>query len=190
MEQERILEIFRETRVMQEGHFHLTSGRHSNKYMQCARLFEFPEYSELLCRELASRFAGEEIRLVVGPALGGIIMAYEVSRHLGARNIFAERKDGVTMSLQRGFQIKPGERALVVEDVVTTGGSVREVLALLWERGAQVAGVGVIVDRSNGAVDFDVRLEALVSMEVVSYEQRLCPMCKAKIPIDKPGSRR
>jgi orotate phosphoribosyltransferase len=188
MTTEEILAVFRETGVMLEGHFLLTSGRHSDRYMQCARLFEHPRHSELLCAELARRFDGEKIDLVIGPALGGIIMSYEVSRALGARNIFAERQDGV-MTIRRGFAVRPGERVLVVEDVVTTGGSVREVLALLEAEKADIVGVGVIVDRSAGKVDFGYRLESLVSMEVTSYPPEECPICKTGLPLVKPGSR-
>jgi len=188
MTTEEILAVFRETGVMLEGHFLLTSGRHSDRYMQCARLFEHPRHSELLCAELARRFDGEKIDLVIGPALGGIIMSYEVSRALGARNIFAERQDGV-MTIRRGFAVRPGERVLVVEDVVTTGGSVREVLALLEAEKADIAGVGVIVDRSAGKVDFGYRLESLVSMEGTSYPPDECPICKTGLPLVKPGSR-
>lgn len=188
MTTEEILSVFRETGVMLEGHFLLTSGRHSDRYMQCARLFEHPRHSELLCAELARRFDGEKIDLVIGPALGGIIMSYEVSRALNARNIFAERQDGV-MTIRRGFSVKEGERVLVVEDVVTTGGSVREVLALLEAEKADIVGVGVIVDRSAGKVDFGYRLESLVSMEVASYPPDECPICKTGLPLVKPGSR-
>lgn len=188
MTTEEILSVFRETGVMLEGHFLLTSGRHSDRYMQCARLFEHPRHSELLCAELARRFDGEKIDLVIGPALGGIIMSYEVSRALNARNIFAERQDGV-MTIRRGFSVKEGERVLVVEDVVTTGGSVREVLALLEAEKADIVGVGVIVDRSAGKVDFGYRLESLVSMEVTSYPPDECPICKTGLPLVKPGSR-
>ncbi|MFZ5973871.1 MAG: orotate phosphoribosyltransferase [Bacillota bacterium] len=188
MTTEEILAVFKETGVMLEGHFLLTSGRHSDRYMQCARLFEYPLYSEMLCKELAKRFEGEKIDLVIGPALGGIIMSYEVSRALKVRNIFAERQDGL-MTLRRGFKVRQGQRVLVVEDVVTTGGSVKEVIGLLDERGAEVVGVGVIVDRSAGAVDFGCRLESLVSMEVVSYPPENCPVCKTGMPLVKPGSR-
>lgn len=188
MTTEEILAVFRETGVMLEGHFLLTSGRHSDRYMQCARLFEHPRHSELLCAELARRFDGERIDLVIGPALGGIIMSYEVSRALNARNIFAERQEGV-MTIRRGFAVRPGERVLVVEDVVTTGGSVREVLALLEAEKADIVGVGVIVDRSAGKVDFGHRLESLVSMEVTSYPPEECPICKTGLPLVKPGSR-
>lgn len=188
MTTDEILSVFKETGVMLEGHFLLTSGRHSSRYMQCARLFEYPKYSEMLCGELAQRFKNDAVDLVIGPALGGIIMSYEVSRALHVRNIFAERQDGI-MTLRRGFEVKDGQRVLVVEDVVTTGGSVREVISLLQEKNARVAGVGVIMDRSAGAVDFGCRMESLASMEVVSYAPETCPVCETGIPLVKPGSR-
>jgi orotate phosphoribosyltransferase len=130
-----------------------------------------------------------KIDIVAGPALGGIIMAYEIARALGARNIFAERENGV-MTLRRGFRIEPGERALVVEDVVTTGGSVKEVIGLLREMGADIVGVSAVVDRSNGSVDFGVPFRSLVTMDIKSWEASDCPLCGTRIPITKPGSRK
>lgn len=188
MTRDEILTVFKETGVVLEGHFLLTSGRHSDRYMQCARLFEYPVYSEMLCRELARRFKDDEVELVVGPALGGIIMSYEVSRALKARNIFAERQDGI-MALRRGFEVVKGQRVLVVEDVVTTGGSVKEVIGLLQERDAHIVGVGVMADRSAGAVEFGYRLESLVSVEIASYRPEDCPVCRTGAPLVKPGSR-
>ncbi len=187
MNQQQTLEILEKAGVMQSGHFKLTSGRHSNRYMQCARLFETPEYSEAVCKEIAGRFAGE-VDVVVGPALGGVIMAYETARALGVRNIFAERQDG-KMTLRRGFFVEKGERALIVEDVVTTGGSVKEVKALLESMGVSVVGVGAVVDRSGGKADFGVRFEAAVAVDLATYEPDACPLCKEGLPIDKPGSR-
>lgn len=188
MTQQRNIEILMEAGVLQTGHFRLTSGRHSDKYMQCARVFEQAKTAEAVCADVAERFQGEGIDLVIGPAMGGIIMSYEVSRALGVRNLFAERENGV-MTLRRGFFIEPGQRVLVVEDTITTGGSVREVIALVKEMGGVVVGVGAVVDRSGGAVDFGVPLRAAVSMEVVSYEESDCPLCKQGLPLVKPGSR-
>ncbi len=185
---EQVLDILKEKQAVLEGHFLLTSGRHSDRYVQCAKLFQYADVSEIICKELAAQFAGEKIDLVVGPALGGVIMAYEMGRQLGVKNIFAERENG-KMTLRRGFKVEKGERALVCEDVVTTGGSVREVIALLQEAGAEVVGVGSVVDRSNGKVDFGVPFHAVLSMEVVSYEPDDCPLCKKGIPAVKPGSR-
>jgi orotate phosphoribosyltransferase len=186
MTREEILTIFKDTGVMLEGHFLLTSGRHSDKYMQCAKLFQNAAISEQFAKELASKFDG--VDLVVGPAVGGIILAYEVSRQLGVPNIFAERENGA-MTLRRGFAVNEGDRVLVVEDVVTTGGSVKEVITLLNSMGAMVVGVGSIVDRSNGKVDFGVPFRAVLSIEVVSYEPDACPLCQSGVPAIKPGSR-
>ena len=186
MTREEILTIFRETGVMLEGHFQLTSGRHSDKYMQCARLFQYPDVAERFAKELADKFS--DVNLVAGPAIGGIILAYEVSRQLSVRNVYAERENG-QMTLRRGFDIPKGARVLVVEDVVTTGGSVREVMGLVRQMGGEVVGVGSIVDRSNGKVDFGVPFEAVLSMEVVSWEADQCPLCRERWPLVKPGSR-
>lgn len=186
MKRETILDILRETGVMLEGHFLLTSGRHSDRYMQCARLFQNAAHSEKFAKILADKFTGADI--VAGPAVGGIILAYEVSRQLHVPNIFAERENG-RMTLRRGFSVPRGARVLVVEDVVTTGGSVKEVVALMQDLGADAVGVGCVVDRSNGAVDFGVPFEAVLSMKVVSYPPEDCPLCKQGLPAVKPGSR-
>ena len=186
LSEQRILDIFSTTGVMLEGHFKLTSGRHSDKYMQFARLFEYPEYSQMLCAELASRFT--DVDIVAGPALGGIIMAYEVSRALGARNVFAEREDGV-LTLRRGFEIPKDANVLCVEDVVTTGGSVKELLGILHICGANPVGVAAIVDRSGGQVDFGVRFESVYRAVITSYPEDKCPLCEQGIPVVKPGSR-
>ena len=189
MDKNKILKIFEETKLMQKGHFLLTSGRHSDTYMQCARLFEYPEYSRIIAEDIADAFKEDNIDLVVGPAMGGIILSYEVSKHLGARNIFAERVDG-NMLLRRGFEVLPGQKVLVVEDVVTTGGSVIEVIDLIKSPGAQIAGVGLVVDRSNGKIDFGYKKHAVLTTEVISYESENCPICKTDIPLVKPGSRK
>ncbi len=185
--QEQALEIFRETGVLQEGHFRLTSGRHSDRYMQCAQVFQHASHAETLCRALAGQF--ENIDVVIGPAVGAIQMAYEVSRHLvGCRNIFAERENGV-FTLRRGFFIKPGERVLVVEDAVTTGGSVKEVIELVRSHGGELAGVGALVDRSGGKADFGAPFRAAVRVDIPSWEADSCPLCALDIPCVKPGSR-
>jgi orotate phosphoribosyltransferase len=185
---EEILTIFREKEVMLEGHFLLTSGRHSNRYMQCARLFQYADVAETICGQLAERFADMEIDMVAGPAVGGIIMAYEMGRQLGLKNVFAERENG-KMTFRRGFEIPTGARVLVTEDVVTTGGSVREVMELIRGMGGEVAGVGSVVDRSGGAVGFGVPFRAVLEVEVVSCEPDDCPLCAADMPAVKPGSR-
>lgn len=187
--QEEMLKIFEKTGGILKGHFILTSGRHSDTYMQCAKLFVDPKASELLCKSLAEKLNGEKIDLVISPAVGGILMGYEMARQLGVNNIFAERENGA-MTLRRGFALPENANVLVVEDVVTTGGSVKEVIELVKERGCNVTAVASIVDRSNGKVDFGVKFVNLISMDVVSYEPSECPMCKeGKTPAVKPGSR-
>lgn len=190
MTKERALEILKEAGVLLEGHFLLTSGRHSGRYLQCARIFRNTRYSEELCAALAAQFKDDRVDIVIGPALGAVQMAYEVSRALGCENFFAEREDG-TMTLRRGFAIEPGQRVLVVEDVVTTGGSVREVLEIVRQAGGEIVGVGSIVDRTGGRIDFGVPFHSVISMEVESYEPSECPLCKAGAPAPyKPGSRK
>ncbi len=189
MNQTEILEILRETGVLMEGHFRLTSGRHSGRYLQCAQVLQYPKYSEIIGKEIASRFAHEKIDTVIGPALGGVIIAYEVARALGVKSLFTEREDG-KMRMRRGFHVNEGERVLVVEDVVTTGGSVNEVMEILVEQGAHVVGVGVIVDRSNGKVNFGVPMHSLVSLDIESYSPAECPLCQQGLPLVKPGSRK
>ena len=187
---ERVEEILKESGVLLEGHFLLTSGRHSDKYMQCARIFRHTKYSEELCSALAEMFGSEQIDVVIGPAMGAVQMAYEVSRSLGCENFFTEREDG-KMTLRRGFEVTPGMRCLLVEDVVTTGGSVKEVAELVKAAGGIVVGVGSIVDRSNGKVDFGVPFRAVYPVEVISWEAEECPLCKeGKLPVVKPGSRK
>lgn len=188
LSKERVLEILKEADVLQEGHFLLTSGKHSNKYLQCAKIFQYTKYSEELCKDLAEKFQDINIDLVIGPAIGAIQMAYEVSRWLGVKNIFAERENGI-MTLRRNFTIEKGQNVLVVEDVVTTGGSVKEVIDIVKKMGANLVGVGVIVDRTGGKADFGTRFEAVISMEVETYQADECPLCKNNIPLIKPGSR-
>ena len=187
--QEQALNCYKQTGAILKGHFKLTSGRHSDTYMQSAKLFIDTKQSEIVCKALAEKLAGEKIDLVVSPAIGGILMGYEVARQLGVPNIFAERENG-EMTLRRGFTIEKGTKVVVVEDVVTTGGSVKEVVKLVQSLGAEVVAVASLVDRSNGAVDFGVKYVNLISMEVVSYDPEECPLCKeGKIELIKPGSR-
>ena len=189
--QERILEILKEAGVLLEGHFLLTSGRHSNKYLQCAKVFRNTKYSEELCSALAEQFRNDGVEVVIGPAMGAVQMAYEVSRGLHCENFFAERAQDGKMCLRRGFEVQPGQKVLLVEDVVTTGGSVREVLELVKAAGGDVVGIGSIVDRTGGKIDFGVPFKAVISMEVESYEPSECPLCQeGKIPVIKPGSRK
>lgn len=189
--QEQALDIYRKTGAILKGHFRLTSGRHSDTYMQSAKLFVDPSSAEEVCKALAEKLtdAGVKADIVISPAIGGILMGYEVARQLGLPNIFAERENG-EMTLRRGFTLPEGAKVIVVEDVVTTGGSVKEVIALVNSMGGQVQAVASLVDRSNGQVDFGVKFVNLISMEVVSYEPEDCPLCKeGKIELVKPGSR-
>ncbi len=186
---EEILNVFKKTEGILHGHFLLTSGRHSDTYMQCAKLFVHPAESAYLCSELAKSLTEFNADAVVSPAVGGIIMGYEVARQLKVKNYFAERENG-QMTLRRGFALDKGMRVIVVEDVVTTGGSVKEVIELCKNAGANVVAVASVVDRSGGQVDFGVPYRALLSMEVKSYEAHDCPLCReGKIPAVKPGSR-
>ena len=187
--QERVLEILKEAGVLLEGHFLLTSGRHSNKYLQCAKIFQNAKYSEELCEDLAKLYKDSGVDVVIGPAIGAILISYEVSRHLGTPNIFAERDADGVMTLRRSFEITKGQNVLVVEDVVTTGGSVREVIKLVKDAGGEVVGVGSIVDRTGGKVDFGVPYKAVLSVKVESFEPDNCPICAKGIPVVKPGSR-
>lgn len=186
---DQITEIFKATGTFMEGHFRLTSGLHSGLYVEKFRVLEHPNYTEILCREIANRYANDGITVVVGPAIGGVIIAYEVARALGVRSIFCEREEG-KLTLRRGFHIKPDDRVLVVEDIVTTGGSVKEVLDVVASSGATIVGVGLLVDRSNGTVDLGYRTEALLTMQVTTYQPDDCPLCQQGLPIVKPGSRK
>ena len=186
---DEIINIFKEKEVLLSGHFLLTSGRHAANYMQCAKLLQYPDIAGKLCSQLAGYFADSGVSVVAGPATGAIIIAYEVARALGVRSIFTERENGI-MSLRRGFNVSADDTVLVVEDVITTGGSVREVIDLMREKGAAVVGAGVWVDRSAGKIDFGVPLRSLISLEIESFDPQECPLCKeGKIPVIKPGSR-
>lgn len=188
---ERITEILKEAGVLLEGHFLLTSGRHSNRYLQCAKIFRNTKYSEELCAALAEKYKDDNVELVIGPAMGAVQMAYEVSRNFGCENFFTERDENGKMQLRRGFSINPGQRVLIVEDVVTTGGSVREVIELVKNNGGNIVGVGSIVDRTDGKIDFGVPFRAVYSADVQSWESDECPLCKeGKFELVKPGSRK
>ncbi len=188
MTRDEIIAMMKEAEVLLEGHFLLTSGRHSDKYMQCAKIFQNAKYSEPLCAELVAQYKDDNVELVIGPAIGAIQMSYEVGKQLGVKNIFAERENGA-MTLRRGFTIEKGQRVLIVEDVVTTGGSVREVMDLVKECGGEIVGVGSIVDRTGGKIDFGVPYRSAFSMDITSYEPDDCPICKSGLPLVKPGSR-
>lgn len=189
MTEKEILELFKKHNALLTGHFKLSSGLHSEKYLQCALILQYPEIAGKLARTLAEKFSNEKIGVVVGPALGGVTLAYEVARAIGVRGIFTERQEG-KMVLRRGFFIKQGEKVLVTEDVITTGGSTKEVMDVVKECGGIVAGVGSIIDRSDSPIDFGVKFVSLAKVEVRTYKETECPLCKSKIPVIKPGSRR
>ncbi|MDZ7260669.1 MAG: orotate phosphoribosyltransferase [candidate division KSB1 bacterium] len=188
MERDKVLNIFQETGALLRGHFLLTSGLHSPQYFQCARVLQFPRYTEQLCREIADHFRAQKVEVVVAPAIGGIIVAQEVARLMDARAIFAEREHGV-MTLRRGFELNKAEKTLVVEDVITTGGSTQEVINLVHQAGANLVGVGVLVDRSGGKVTFGVEKFSVLQLEVITYQPDACPLCAQALPLVKPGSR-
>jgi len=192
MDDNKVLEIFAEQGALLSGHFLLTSGLHSPSYLQCALVLQHPEIAEELCSALAVKAGADDrvgkIDLVIAPALGGVIVAHELARAFGVRALFSERQDG-SMKLRRGFRIDPGERAFVVEDVVTTGGSTREVMKVVEEQGGVIGGAGSLIDRSGGQVNLSVPYYALAVLEIPAYQPELCPLCHAGSQAIKPGSR-
>ena len=186
------MHVFRETGAYLKGHFRLTSGLHSNEYLQCALVLQHPAHAEKFGRELASRLPACD--MVVSPAVGGLIIGHEVASakstpEKSVRFLFTERDADGKMTLRRGFSVAPTETAVVIEDVVTTGGSTREVIALLQAAGVSVMGAGSVIDRSGGRVDLGVPRVALATLDVVSYPPEDCPLCKQGLPVVKPGSR-
>jgi orotate phosphoribosyltransferase len=186
---ETLLSIFQQTGALLEGHFLLTSGLHSPRYLQCALVLQHPSHAEWIGREIARHFQQEQIAAVIAPAIGGIIVAHETARALGVKALFTERDNGV-MTLRRGFKLEDGERILVVEDVVTTGGSTRETIEAVERVGGKVIGAGSLVDRSGGNVDLGVPRVALLTLEVPTYQPDNCPMCEQGTAAVKPGSRK
>ena len=187
-ERDQILSIFRSTEALLEGHFVLTSGRHSASYFQCAKVLQYPEYLTAFSIMIADEFEDQAPDVVISPAIGGVVLGTEVGTQLGCRTIFAERKEG-DMVIRRGFHIEKGEKVLVVEDVITTGGSVKEVMDLVEQAGGNILGVGVLVDRSNGSVTLHNNQYSIVKLDAVSYGEDEVPDDLAAIPIQKPGSR-
>ena len=191
---DQILERFRETNALLEGHFILSSGLHSPQYLQCALALQHPLDAEIFAREIADRIriAGDrdqlEIDTVASPAIGGLVIGFATAQAMGKRFIWTERENGV-MTMRRGFSVAEGERILVVEDVITTGGSTRECIAALESRGAKVVAAASIIDRSNGAADVGVPRISLVSLDVPSYTPDNCPLCASGVEAVKPGSR-
>ena len=188
MDDREILEIFRQNRALLEGHFVLSSGLHSDRYIQCALVLQHPDVASRLCQDLAARLGNTGATVVIAPALGGILVAHEVARALGVRSLFTERQ-GSRMTLRRGFSLVPGEPTLVVEDVITTGGSTRETMAAVEEAGGRVVAAGALVDRSGGAADLGLPQAALLTLSVQNYDAAQCLLCRAGVPAIKPGSR-
>ena len=189
MRAEEVIERFRQTGALLEGHFILTSGLHSTKYLQCALLLQHPAEAATFGRALAERFQGQRVETVAAPAIGGLVIGYEVARHLNARFIWTEREQG-RMTLRRGFNVRPGEGVLVVEDVITTGGSTRETVEVMRGAGAHVIGAASIIDRSSGRADVGVPRVALATLDVPAVAPSVCQSCARGEPAIKPGSRR
>jgi len=182
-----LTEMLKETEAFLEGHFLLSSGKHSDGYVQCAKLLMYPDKAEKAIKEIVKKLEGVDFDIVVGPAMGGIIVSYELGRQTGKQSIFAERENG-EMKLRRGFTIEKGQKVLIAEDVVTTGKSAYEAIKVVEEAGGEVIGIGCIVDRSNGDIKYPVY--SAVKLDINTYEADECPLCKENIPIVKPGSRK
>ena len=188
LSQDEVKQVFKTCDALWEGHFLFSSGLHSNTYIQCARVSQYPKFNELLCRELAEFFREEQVNAVLGPAMGGIIIAYELARQLNARALFTERVEG-EMKLRRGMNINAGERVLVVEDVITTGGTVKELVPVVEGKGAAIVGGAAFVNRNVERVKFDFPFKALLEGVMEDYLPEDCPLCREGIPLIKPGSK-
>jgi orotate phosphoribosyltransferase len=182
------LKLFERTQALLKGHFKLSSGLHSPEYFQCALVLQYPEYAEELGKDLAEKLRSLKPTAVVSPALGGVIIGQEVARALKVKAIFTERKEGA-MELRRGFSVSPEDRLVVIEDVITTGGSTKEVIKVVEGLGGKVVAVGSIVDRTSESPNFPVAYECLLKMKVVAFKETEIPDWLAKVPITKPGSR-
>jgi orotate phosphoribosyltransferase len=188
MTESEILDLFRHSGALLEGHFRLSSGLHSDRYLQSALVLQHPDFAEQLGRALAARLEHLQPTAILSPALGGIVIGQEVGRAMQIRALFAERQDGA-LSLRRGFTLSPSDRVVVVEDVITTGGSTRETVAVAEAAGAHVMGAAAIIDRGSDPGRLDMPLQALVRMEVPAYPPESCPLCAKGVPVTKPGSR-
>ncbi len=190
MDHKDFISAFEKAEALLSGHFKLTSGFHSDKYLQCAKVLQYPEYSIMFGTELVKKIPNASaITCVIGPAVGGITFAYEVGRQLNKKTFFGERENGA-MIFRRGFSVSPSDKVLIVEDVITTGGSVKEIVELVKANNAQVIAIGSIVDRSNGKADFNgIPYYSLLSLDVVKFDPNDCPLCKQGIPLYQPGSR-
>jgi orotate phosphoribosyltransferase len=188
MTRDELLDLYRRSGALLEGHFRLTSGLHSTGYLQCALVLQHPVHAEALGRAIADGTRDLGATVVLSPALGGLIIGHEVARGLGVRAIFAERQDGVLV-LRRGFTLSDSDRVLVVEDVLTTGGSTRETMDVARAAGGHVVGAASIVNRSGGTASFDVPLVSLLDIALPTYQPEACPLCAQGVPVVKPGSR-
>ncbi|NIM03601.1 orotate phosphoribosyltransferase [bacterium] len=195
MTEREVLEIFEKSGALLSGHFRLSSGLHSEKYLQCALVLQYPDLAQKLCNQLASvlELHGSKIDAVVSPAIGGIVVGQEVAKVLGCRAIFCEREQG-KMKLRRGFKIEKEEKVIIVEDVITTGGSVKDIVKIVQDLGGKVEGIGVIVDRSKPSLsdelaNLNLSLKSLLRIDIETYSPQECPICKKAIPLQKPGSR-
>ncbi|KGM95779.1 orotate phosphoribosyltransferase [Clostridium novyi A str. 4552] len=182
-----VIEVLKEVEALLEGHFLLSSGRHSNRYVQCAKLLQYPDKAEKVLSVIKDKVENLDFDIVLGPAMGGVIVAYELGRQLGKPAIFTERVDG-KMTLKRGFEIKKGQKVLITEDVVTTGKSSMETAEVIKSLGGEVIGIACIADRKSSNIDYPIY--SAIELEIESYEQENCPLCKQGIPYVKPGSRK
>jgi len=190
MQQEEVIERFRRTGALLEGHFVLSSGLHSENYLQCALVLQYPAEAESFGRALAKHFKSQRVETIVAPAIGGIIIGYEMARSLGVRSLWTERDQTGQMTLRRGFTVRAGESVAVVEDVMTTGGSTRETIEALRKAGARVVGAASIIDRSGGRADVGVPRFALATLDVPAVAPAICPACQRGEPAIKPGSKK
>ncbi len=188
MKKEEIIDILKSANALLEGHFKLRSGLHSNRFFQAALLLQYPDKAEKVCAALAENFKNKGVETVISPAVGGLIVGQEVARALGVRAIFADKVND-ELVLKRGFAIKPGEKVLVAEDVITRGGRVQQTVDLVRSLGGEVVGIAVIVDRSAGNAKFDIPHTSLIELELDTYEPDNCALCKAGLPLDTPGSK-
>jgi orotate phosphoribosyltransferase len=188
MTRDELLDLFRRSGALLEGHFRLSSGLHSPGYLQCALVLQHPGHAEALGRAIADRTRDLRPTVILSPALGGVVIGHEVGRALGVRAVFAERQDGA-LTLRRGFMLSETDRVLVIEDVLTTGGSTRETIQLAAAAGGRVVGAASIVDRSGGRASFDVPFASLLTIDLPTNEPDKCPLCAAGLPVTKPGSR-
>ncbi|MDR0932696.1 MAG: orotate phosphoribosyltransferase [Victivallales bacterium] len=188
MTEQEIIKILEDSGALLTGHFQLRSGLHSNRFFQAALLLQYPDKAETVCRYLSEQFRDQKIDTVISPAVGGLIVGQEVARALKVRAIFADKEDG-QLVLKRGFSIKPGEKVLVAEDVVTKGGRVQQTVDLVRALGGEVVGIAVIVDRSGGDAQFDVPFKSALKLTLPTFEPTECPLCKSNTPLDRPGSK-